>query len=56
MTKNIRITIKNMDYDIKNMDIKIQPLNINIKIMRESNPLKSRILVRRLAVPYGQFS
>ena len=30
------------------MDMRISPLNI--KIMLESNPLKSRILVRRLAV------
>ena len=30
------------------MDMRIPPLNI--EIMLESNPLKSRILVRRLAV------
>ena len=34
------------------MDLRIPPLNI--KIVLESNPLKSRILVRRLAVPWNR--
>ena len=33
------------------MDMRIPPLNM--KIMLESNPVKSRIFVRRLAVRHG---